>query len=266
MDAAEVFDHPKVPDHVPLLWPPPRITSRAAAKPTCEPLLPPCENAQANYQARQSRRKADPSSVLNRIVYDAVDPSPFHGSNGGSGSSGSGGGGAVVGGSNSNNSSSSRGGGSRGGSTTVAGSGAAAALAVRTLAPIGKLRPWYPVKRRADARGGDDTLQFESRFESGNLRRAIQIFPSEYDLVAKPDLYTSQHTQWFYFSVTNAVGGRRYTFNIINMLKKDSLYNSGMQPLMYSTEAAAEKSTGWSRCGEDVLYVVIVGHCGRRRW
>ena len=39
---------------------------------------------------------------------------------------------------------------------------------------------------------------FESRFESGNLRRAIKVWASgfEYDLILKPDLYTSKHTQY----------------------------------------------------------------------
>lgn len=36
----------------------------------------------------------------------------------------------------------------------------------------------------------DTTLVFESRFESGNLRRAIQIREFEYNLICKPDYYT----------------------------------------------------------------------------
>ena len=43
----------------------------------------------------------------------------------------------------------------------------------------------------------DDTLEFESRFESGNLRRAIHVFEYEYDLVVRPDINTRRHTQWF---------------------------------------------------------------------
>jgi len=49
----------------------------------------------------------------------------------------------------------------------------------------------------------DTTLIFESRFESGNLRRAIQIYENEYNLILKPDYFTTGHTQWFYFSVAN---------------------------------------------------------------
>ena len=41
----------------------------------------------------------------------------------------------------------------------------------------------------------DTTLVFESRFESGNLRRAIKIYEFEYDLILKPDVNTRGHTQ-----------------------------------------------------------------------
>lgn len=40
----------------------------------------------------------------------------------------------------------------------------------------------------------DYTLAFESRFESGNLRRAIQVYEFEYDLILKPDYNTRGYT------------------------------------------------------------------------
>ena len=40
----------------------------------------------------------------------------------------------------------------------------------------------------------DTTLVFESRFESANLRKAIQITEFEYDLILKPDYLTKNHT------------------------------------------------------------------------
>lgn len=49
----------------------------------------------------------------------------------------------------------------------------------------------------------------------------------EYELVLKTDLYTNRHTQWYYFRVQNAVPGVVYKFRIVNLLKKDSLYNYG---------------------------------------
>lgn len=56
----------------------------------------------------------------------------------------------------------------------------------------------------------DDDLVFESRFESGNLAKAIKITPVYYELYLRPDLYTNKHTQWFYFRVTNVKKGFTY--------------------------------------------------------
>lgn len=95
---------------------------------------------------------------------------------------------------------------------------------------------------------------FESRFESGNLRRAIQVYEFEYDLILKPDYNTRGFTQWYYFRVSNTVAGRTYRFNIINLLKPDSLYNHGMRPLMYSNIDASKFGKGWVRAGKDVCY------------
>jgi len=47
-----------------------------------------------------------------------------------------------------------------------------------------KFEDYYKVKN------DDYTLCFESRFESGNLRRAIQVYEFEYDLILKPDYLT----------------------------------------------------------------------------
>jgi hypothetical protein len=48
--------------------------------------------------------------------------------------------------------------------------------------------------------------------------------------------------------------GRTYKFNIINLLKPDSLYNHGMRPLMYSEIEAKKFGKGWYRAGKDVCY------------
>lgn len=100
----------------------------------------------------------------------------------------------------------------------------------------------------------DFTLQFESRFESGNLRRAVQVYVFEYDLIIQPDYLTKSNSQWFYFRLRNTRANKTYRFNIINLLKPDSLYNHGMQPLMYSEKDAATKGIGWQRAGRDVCY------------
>ncbi|GFO12547.1 cytosolic carboxypeptidase 2-like [Plakobranchus ocellatus] len=98
------------------------------------------------------------------------------------------------------------------------------------------------------------SLVFESRFECGNLRQARRVGQFEYELVLKPDLYTLRHTQWYYFRVNNAVPGVTYKLRIVNLLKRDSLYNHGMRPLLYSENDAQEKQRGWVRTGHHISY------------
>ena len=112
------------------------------------------------------------------------------------------------------------------------------------------------------------SLSFDSEFESGNLLRAIQRDANEYDLMLRCDLHTNGHTQWFYFAVTNThppslvsiaamglpVPGARVKFNIVNLTKPDSLFNSGMQMVMYSKQNAVEKNLGWVRAGSEICY------------
>lgn len=103
--------------------------------------------------------------------------------------------------------------------------------------------------------GEDDvTLIFESRFESGNLRRAVQVYEYEYDLILRPDTNTKGNTQWYYFSVSNTRPNKTYRFNIINLLKPDSLYNHGMRPLIYSEIEAKTNQIGWHRGCQKICY------------
>ena len=97
-------------------------------------------------------------------------------------------------------------------------------------------------------------LLFESRFESGNLRRAIHVCGNEYDLLMNWDHGTRGHTQWFFFAVRGAVVGETYLFNLINFCKPQSLFRLGMLPLVYSARNAQEHGVGWRRGGHDVLY------------
>ena len=64
----------------------------------------------------------------------------------------------------------------------------------------------------------------------------------EYQLILKTDWQTTGHTQWFYFSVANTRKNVEYKFTIINLMKPDSLYNSGMKPLFYSEKKAKYES------------------------
>ncbi|XP_069077704.1 cytosolic carboxypeptidase 2 isoform X1 [Pleurodeles waltl] len=103
------------------------------------------------------------------------------------------------------------------------------------------------------ARDGQ-SLQFESRFESGNLQRAVQVGKHEYELTLRTDLYTSKHTQWFYFQVKKTRKGVLYRFTITNLMKSSSLYSLGMKPLLYSQTDAQTRGVGWRREGGDIRY------------
>ncbi|XP_078526224.1 cytosolic carboxypeptidase 3 isoform X2 [Lissotriton helveticus] len=98
------------------------------------------------------------------------------------------------------------------------------------------------------------TLIFESRFESGNLQKVVQVGDYDYQLTLRTDLYTDRHTQWFYFRVQNTQTGIPYRFTIVNLTKPSSLYSVGMRPLMYSELQAATHQVGWHRVGNEIKY------------
>lgn len=77
-------------------------------------------------------------------------------------------------------------------------------------------------------------LLFESRFESGNLRKVIQVGPREYELILNSDINSDRHHNWFYFEVYNMDNIGPYTFNIVNFEKMNSQFNYGMKPILYS--------------------------------
>ncbi|XP_026706126.1 cytosolic carboxypeptidase 2 [Athene cunicularia] len=100
----------------------------------------------------------------------------------------------------------------------------------------------------------DTTLLFESRFESGNLQKAVKVGPYEYVLTLRPDLYTAKHTQWFYFRIQNTRREPLYRFTITNLAKPKSLYGEGMRPLLYSQQDAQSCGVGWRRVGTNIHY------------
>lgn len=163
-----------------------------------EPLYTPKESILEDCLRREAERVAHQENLMNRVVYDAIDSSPF--------------------------------------STSIE-------------PKEGELAPFYQIQSEDDY-----TCVFESRFESGNLRRAIQVYEFEYDLILKPDYNTRGHTQWYYFRISNIRTNKNYRFNIINLMKPDSLYNHGMRPLMYSEAEAKKYGKGWQRHGNDVCY------------
>lgn len=100
----------------------------------------------------------------------------------------------------------------------------------------------------------DCTLVFESRFEQGNLQLAIERGDGEYELLLQNDINTAGHTQWFYFRVANTRRGSSARFSFLNLAKPDSLYNEGMQVLVFSEERHAREHCGWFRGGRDISY------------
>ena len=68
-----------------------------------------------------------------------------------------------------------------------------------------------PVRPRVQSESGKvGELQFESRFESGNLLRATKVGDGEYELELRNDLYTNRHTQWYNFQIKNMKANKQY--------------------------------------------------------
>mmetsp|Transcript_4821 Transcript_4821/g.7261 ORF Transcript_4821/g.7261 Transcript_4821/m.7261 type:complete len:336 (-) Transcript_4821:2969-3976(-) len=100
----------------------------------------------------------------------------------------------------------------------------------------------------------DETLIFESRFESGNLLAAIKVSEVEYDLILQNDINTNGNTQWYFFRVANKVAGKKIRFNFLNLNKSDSLYNYGMRILSYTNNLKVQQGLGWHRVGSEIMY------------
>ncbi|OCT86804.1 hypothetical protein XELAEV_18020492mg [Xenopus laevis] len=100
----------------------------------------------------------------------------------------------------------------------------------------------------------ENCLKFYSKFESGNLRKVIQVREFEYDLIMNADVNTDQHHQWFYFEVSAMKANVPYRFNVINCEKMNSQFNNGMQPVLYSVKDAICGKNYWVRTGYDICY------------
>ena len=114
-----------------------------------------------------------------------------------------------------------------------------------------ELKPYYTLKNK-----NDNTLIFESRFESGNLLCAFRTEDeNSYQLYLQNDTNTTGYIQWFFFRVSNTQKGRKVNFNIINMLRKKCIYNHGLKIMTYSIMAAAKENLGWHReCYNTIYY------------
>ena len=110
-------------------------------------------------------------------------------------------------------------------------------------------------------------LIFDSRFESGNLRKAAKVNNIEYNLWLENDLNTKGHTQWFFFKVVfQSDKPARIQFNILNLAKTFSLFKVGMKPVVFSLkkyklkypdrypDVYTEDRDGWERGCENIKY------------
>ena len=65
---------------------------------------------------------------------------------------------------------------------------------------------------------------------------------------------TKGYTQWYYFSVQNYKSNHNVRFNLINLMKYESLYNNGMKPLVFSKQKQEELGVKWHRDGSAISY------------
>lgn len=100
-------------------------------------------------------------------------------------------------------------------------------------------------------------VRFESRFENANLKKAIKVSDTEYNLILCFDFNTKGHTQWYYFKLMSKLpAGTVLKLRILNLMKPDSLYNYGMKPWVFSQKAFEEKGEEWHRDGHNISYKV----------
>ena len=110
----------------------------------------------------------------------------------------------------------------------------------------------------------EDTLIFESKFESGNLQLAYltEKFDDEnnidkidkYQLFLHNDTNTLGYTQWFFFKVNNMKIGKTVNFSILNLLRQSTKYSNGIKIWIYSKKLFEEKKVSWHHTKELVKY------------
>ena len=103
---------------------------------------------------------------------------------------------------------------------------------------------------------GDDTLRFNSRFESGNLARAFKLSQNTYHLLIEPDQDETGMCQWFYFAVMNVKKDVEYQFYLSGFHKEDNLFGNGATVFYYSEKRAQNENVNWTRGGTNYAYAV----------
>ena len=117
----------------------------------------------------------------------------------------------------------------------------------------------------------EDIINFESNFESGNLKFVYLINPEEegesefirvennnynnnYELILQNDTNTRGHSQWFFFRISNGKKGQKIKLNIMNFQRKTSKYSLGIKIWYFSIKKKEEKNIGWHHTIDKVEY------------
>lgn len=99
-------------------------------------------------------------------------------------------------------------------------------------------------------------LCFDAAFETGNLGRADLVGEFEYDLFLRPDTCNPRYRFWFNFTVDNVKQDQRVIFNIVNLSKSKTLFNTYLTPLVKSSSRPK-----WQKMSkENVFYYRSVVH------
>ena len=98
-------------------------------------------------------------------------------------------------------------------------------------------------------------LMFDTDFESGNVDIVIKTQLQEsYDIFLRPDTNTTGYFQWFYFRVRNRLKGTKMRINIVNLTKRNSLYQQGMPIKVLSLRKAQDQGATWGFGGTNIRY------------
>lgn len=68
-----------------------------------------------------------------------------------------------------------------------------------------------------------------------------------FGILMREDTNTRGYFYWFNFKVSGMQRGKTYTFLILNMQKRFSLYENGMSPCVYSEKRYLLKKIKWTK-------------------
>lgn len=112
----------------------------------------------------------------------------------------------------------------------------------------------YPNHESQMVEMNENSVVFDSRFESGNLHQAYKVSENEYNLLIDFDIINDQYSQWFLFAAKNVKKDLKVKFNIINLIKDNSEYTLETQPVIFSEAKYNHHKQGWHRNCQDITY------------